>query len=113
MTDRIEQVIEPFRGFRELIATIPGINTLVADVITAETGADMSRFPTASHFASWAGTCPGSNESAGRVKSTKTRPGNPYLKGGLDPVAWTPRKRGCSLWEARVGGLLLSTKTKP
>ena len=87
VTDRIEQVIEPFRGFRELIATIPGINTLVADVITAETGADMSRFPTASHLASWAGTCPGSNESAGRVKSTKTRPGNPYLKGALGVAA--------------------------
>ena len=87
VTDRIEQVIEPFRGFRELICTIPGINTLVADVITAETGADMSRFPTASHLASWAGTCPGSNESAGRVKSTKTRPGNPYLKGALGVAA--------------------------
>ena len=87
VTDRIEQVVEPFRGFRELIATIPGINTLVADVITAETGADMSRFPTASHLASWAGTCPGSNESAGRVKSTKTRPGNPYLKGALGVAA--------------------------
>jgi transposase len=87
VTDRIEQVIEPFRGFRELIATIPGINTLVADVITAETGADMSRFPTASHLASWAGTCPGSNESAGRVKSTKTRPGNPLSQG-------RPRRRG-------------------
>jgi len=87
VTDRIEQVIEPFRGFRELICTIPGINTLVADVITAETGADMSRFPTASHLASWAGTCPGSNESGGRVKSTKTRPGNPYLKGALGVAA--------------------------
>ncbi|MBE3075877.1 MAG: IS110 family transposase [Actinobacteria bacterium] len=87
VTDRIEQVIEPFRGFRELICTIPGINTLVADVITAETCADMSRFPTASHLASWAGTCPGSNESAGRVKSTKTRPGNPYLKGALGVAA--------------------------
>ena len=41
----------------------------------------MTRFPTAGHLASWAGTCPGSNESAGRVKSTKTRPGNPYLQG--------------------------------
>ena len=87
LTARIEVVIEPFRGFRELICTIPGINTLVADVITAETGADMSRFPTASHLASWAGTCPGSNESAGRVKSTKTRPGNPYLKGALGVAA--------------------------
>lgn len=87
LTDRIEVVLEPFRGFRELICTIPGISTLVADVITAETGADMSRFPTARHLASWAGTCPGSNESAGRVKSTKTRPGNPYLKGALGVAA--------------------------
>jgi transposase len=81
VTDRIETVIEPFCGFRELICTIPGISTGVADVICAETGADMSRFPTAGHLASWAGTCPGSNESAGRIKSTKTRAGNPYLKG--------------------------------
>ena len=87
VTDRIEVVVEPFRGFRELICTIPGISTLVADVITAETGADMSRFPTAEHLASWAGTSPGSNESAGRAKSTNTRPGNPYLKGALGVAA--------------------------
>jgi transposase len=89
VTARIEVVIKPFRGFRELITTIPGISTAVADVITAETGADMTRFPTAGHLASWAGTCPGSNESAGKVKSTKTRPGNPYLKGALGIVALT------------------------
>jgi transposase len=61
VTDRIETVIEPFRGFRELITTIPGISTGVADVIVAQTGADMTLFPTAGHLASWAGTCPGSN----------------------------------------------------
>ena len=87
LTDRIEVVIEPFRGFRDLICSIPGISTLVADVVTAETGTDMTRFPTAGHLASWAGTCPGSNESAGRVKSTKTRPGDPYLKGALGTAA--------------------------
>ena len=80
LASRIEVVIEPFQAFRDLITTIPGIATLSADVIVAETGADMSRFPTAGHLASWAGTTPGHNESAGRVKSTKTRPGNPSLR---------------------------------
>jgi transposase len=87
LTERVEVVMEPFRSARELIVTIPGISTGVADVIIAETGADMSRFPTAGHLASWAGTCPGSNESAGREKSTHTRPGNPYLKGALGVAA--------------------------
>ncbi len=87
LTARIKVVIEPFRGARDLMITIPGISVGVADVIIAETGADMSRFPTAGHLASWARTCPGSNESAGRIKSTKTRPGNPYLKGALGVAA--------------------------
>ena len=87
LTARIEVVIEPFRGARDLIVTIPGISTGVADVIIAETGADMTRFPSAGHLASWAGTCPGSNESAGRIKSTHTRLGNPYLKGALGIAA--------------------------
>jgi transposase len=83
LTARIEVVMEPFRSFRDQISTIPGIGQRTAEVIVAETGADMSVFPTAAHLASWAGTCPGSNESAGRVKSTATRPGNPYLKAAL------------------------------
>jgi transposase len=87
LTERIEVVIEPFHGFRDLICSIPGIGTISADVITAETGADMTRFPTAGHLASWAGVCPGHHESAGRVKSTRTRPGNPYLKAVLGTAA--------------------------
>ncbi len=65
ITTRIEATIKPFHWFRDLICTIPGISTLTADVIIAETGADMTRFPTAGHLASWAGTTPGNNESAG------------------------------------------------
>ena len=87
LTDRIEVVIEPFRGFRDLICTIPGIGGYTADVVVAETGADMTRFPTAQHLASWAGTTPGNNESAGKVKSRRTRPGNPYLQGALGTAA--------------------------
>jgi len=101
LTNRIEVVMEPFRSARDLIVTIPGISTLVADVIIAETGGDMSRFPSAGHLASWAGTCPGSNESAGRVKSTHTRPGNPYLKGALGIAAMSA---------ARSNGTYLSAK---
>ena len=92
LTTRIEALMEPFRGARDLMVSIPGISTGVADIIIAETGADMARFPTAGHLASWAGTCPGSNESAGRVKSTQTRPGNPYLKGALGIAAMSAAK---------------------
>lgn len=67
--------------------TIPSVSTKVADVIVAETSADMTRFPSTTHLASWAGAFPGSNESAGRVKSTRTHPGNPYLKGALGIAA--------------------------
>ena len=81
LTARIEVVITPFRRARDLLITIPGISQGVADVIIAETGADMTRFPTAAHLASWAGTSPGSNESAGRVKPTKTRPGGTWRRG--------------------------------
>ena len=87
LTARIEVMMEPFQGFHDLITTIPGIATMTADVVVAETGADMSRFPTAKHLASWAGTTPGNNESAGKVKSTKTRPGNLYLQGALGAAA--------------------------
>ena len=101
LTSRIEVVIAPFRCTRDLIVTIPGISILVADVIIAETGADMSRFPSAGHLASWAGTCPGSNESAGRVKSTHTRPGNPYLKGALGVAAMSAARSNGTYFSAK------------
>jgi transposase len=72
---------------RELLCSIPGWSTKVAEVFLAETGGDMTVFPTAGHLASWAGVCPGANESAGRVKSTKTRDGNRNLKGALGIAA--------------------------
>ena len=70
-------------------------------MIIAETGADMSRFPTAGHLASWAGTCPGSNESAGRIKSTHTRPGNPYLKGALGIAAMSAARSHGTYFSAK------------
>ena len=101
LTERIEVVIEPFRGFCDLIASIPGIGTTTAQVITAETGADMTRFPTAGHLASWAGVCPGHHESAGRTKNTHTRPGNPYLKAVLGTAAMNAARNKDSYLAAR------------
>ncbi len=87
LSARIDEAMEPFQAARELLCSIPGISRTIAEVFVAETGAEMSEFPTAGHLASWAGTAPGKNESAGRVKSTKTRPGNRYLKGALGTAA--------------------------
>ncbi len=87
---RIEVMLEPFRElreFRDLICTIPGISITVADIVLAETGGDMSVFPTAGHLAAWAGLAPGQNESAGRHKRSTTRPGNTHLKGALGIAA--------------------------
>jgi transposase len=64
----------------ELLDTVPGISRRVAEVLLAEIGADVRRFPTAHHLASWAGMCPGNNESAGKRKSGKTRKGSRWLR---------------------------------
>ncbi|GAA3311001.1 hypothetical protein GCM10017710_09040 [Arthrobacter ramosus] len=74
LTGRIEEAMEPFRAAREFLATIPAVSLKVADVIIAETGADMSRFETPGRLASWTGVCPGANESAGRIKSATSCP---------------------------------------
>jgi transposase len=87
LTDRIEEALEPFRAARDFLATIPGVSLKVADVIIAETGADMTVFETPGRLASWAGVCPGSNESAGRIKSAHILPGNKYLKAALGTAA--------------------------
>jgi transposase len=87
LTNRIEEAMTPFRAAREFLATIPGVSLKVADVIIAETGADMARFETPGRLASWTGVCPGSNESAGRIKSAHIMPGNKYLKAALGTAA--------------------------
>jgi transposase len=63
-----------------LIDSIPGFSRRSAEIILAEIGTDMSRFPSAAHLASWAGMCPGNHESAGKRKSGKTRKGSRWLR---------------------------------
>jgi transposase len=67
----------------QLLDTIPGVNRALAEVIVAEIGPDMSRFPSAEHLASWAGVAPGNNQSAGKQRSGRTNPGNRALRTGL------------------------------
>lgn len=77
-----EEVSRRMQHLEEIIQrldNVPGINQRNAEEILAETGTDMSVFPTAAHLSSWAGLCPGNNKSAGKRKSGKTRRGNRWL----------------------------------
>src|SRR6478735_4047089 len=87
VTSRIDIELVPFQDAMSHLVTIPGVDRKAAAVIIAETGADMSRFPSAGHLASWAGVCPGSHESGGIRKSGKTRNGCKPLGGALGTAA--------------------------
>lgn len=101
LEERIEEAITPFRAVRELLMSIPGWSQIVADVFIAETGADMSVFPTAEHLASWAGVAPGCNESAGRVKSAAISPGDRHLKAALGVAALSAARSKDTYYAAR------------
>src|SRR5689334_9226632 len=75
LTSRIDTEILPLQSTAARLTTIPGVGTRLAQVILAEIGADMTRFPTAGHLASWAGMCPGNHESAGKHYGGATRKG--------------------------------------
>jgi transposase len=83
LSSEIERVLDPFSEEVALLDTIPGVNRKVAEMIIAEIGVDMSQFPTHYHLASWAGMCPGNDESAGKRRSGKTRKGSKWLRSTL------------------------------
>jgi transposase len=85
--EEIQKYCAPFEEAVVLLDTVPGIARASAEMIVAEIGTDMSRFPTANHLAAWAGLAPGNNESAGKRRYSKTRQGNRTLKTGLVQVA--------------------------
>ena len=88
LDDEIDQVVAPFSEQVGLLRTIPGIGERTAQVLIREIGVDMSRFPTADHLASWAGLCPGNNESAGTHQRARTRKGNREVREALVEAAW-------------------------
>jgi transposase len=87
-TQRIEENLAPFAQEAELLKTIPGISDRTAEVLLAEIGPDLTPFATANHLASWAGMCPGNNESAGKRRSGRMRKGNQWLRSALVQAAW-------------------------
>jgi len=87
LTEVIGEQIAPFERAVELLCTIPGVQRRNAEVIIAEIGADMAVFPTAGHLASWAGICPGNDQSAGKRRSGRTRNGSKWLDWALSESA--------------------------
>jgi transposase len=85
---RIEEAMAPMAEAAALLRGIPGVGQRAAEVIVAELGTDMAVFPTAGHLSSWAGLCPGNNESAGKRRSGKTTKGSQWLRTTLVQVAW-------------------------
>lgn len=93
--------VEPFRAAIELLNSIPGFSQLAAQVVVAEIGTDMSRFPTAAHLVSWAGLCPRNDQSAGKRRSTRLKKGAPWLKTTLVQCAWAASRTKGSYFQAQ------------
>ena len=83
----IAERLHPFVADLERVMTIPGVGPRTAEILLAEIGPDVARFPSAGHLASWAGMCPGTDESAGKRRAGTTRKGNPALRAALVEAA--------------------------
>lgn len=99
---RIEEVMSPLgREAVRRLDEVPGFDVRSAQNVLAEIGTDMARFPSPRHLASWAGLCPGNNESAGKRRSGRTRKANRWLKAALTQAAWGAGRTRRSYFSAR------------
>ena len=98
---RIEEVSRPFGPALEAVASLPGFDQRSAQNVVAEIGAEMAQFPSEHHLSSWAGVCPGSNESGGKRKSGKTTKGNRWLRTALVQGAWAASRKKGSYFQAQ------------
>ena len=85
---RVGEELRPFDAEIELLDGIPGVGRRTAEVLIAEWGADLSRFPSAGHLAAWSGMCPGNKASGGKRQPVHTRKGNPWVRRSLTEAAW-------------------------
>ena len=98
---RIDDLNGPFAQAVEAVSKIPGFDRTSASAVIAEIGTDMKAFPDAEHLSSWTGICPGSNESAGKHRSGKTRKGNVWLRSTLTQSAWAATRKKGSYFQAQ------------
>ena len=102
LDQRIGEVMTPLdQTALKIMDEIPGIDQRAAQNIVAEIGPDMSRFPTADHLASWAGICPGNDQSAGKRRSGRMSDGNRWLKATLNQCAWAASRKKDSYFAAQ------------
>lgn len=106
LDERIGQLTRSQQPVLEKLDAIPGIDRRVAEVLMAEIGPDMTPFPTDAHLASWAGLCPGNNESAGKKKSGKTTKGSRWLRQALVQAAWAASRKKDSYFYAHARTLM-------
>lgn len=100
ISEEVARLCEPFHEAVDLLMTIPGVGPMTAQVIVAEVGLDMSRFPSPHHLASWAGVCPGNHETAGKRRSGRTHKGNRWLRGALAEAGWAAARTKGSEYQA-------------
>ncbi len=102
---QIEDCIVPYNAQRKLLETIPGVGQNGATCIIAEVGVDMSHFPDQAQLASWAGVCPGRNETSGKIKSSRITHGNKYLRSILAECAWAASRTKDTYFSAKYKNL--------
>lgn len=98
--------LSPYQAILQNLQTLPGVDQLSAAMILVEIGDDMAAFGSPAKLASWAGVCPGQNESAGKRKSARARKGNPYLRRILCEAANAASRTRCG-WQDKFKGLLI------
>lgn len=106
LDEEIQERMRPFEEQIERLDEIPGVGRRTAEVVVAEVGVDMERFPTERHLASWAGMCPGNHESAGKRQKGTTRKGNPWLRAALIEAAHAAGRKKDSYLSAQYRRLM-------
>lgn len=112
MDAKIKTFLAPYSEVIERLNEIPGIQDRTCEDLIAEIGLDMSTFPTAAHLCSWAGMCPGNNESAGKKKSGRTNHGDKHVKAALVEASWAASRTKGTFFMERFNRLVVRKGSK-